>query len=206
MAYEIDGELKNRLEKAGEKIKSSDFRKNKGLGNEVGYYIFDYLPEYELRIRSHISVWEKQINKTTDGFGLKVFDLYDIMIDYLEEQGFLEKCFEFEKTDGINRVCKAIDRSLRLSEDTDIVVNHIRDSLPEKDLADGGTVVFLIGVGKCYPVMRSHKVLNNLWQLLNHAPVVMFYPGKYDGQELFLFSSKNPSIKGDSYYRALPLV
>ena len=37
--------LEERLDKAEAMIKKPSFRKNKGLGNEVGYYIFDYPPE-----------------------------------------------------------------------------------------------------------------------------------------------------------------
>ena len=36
----------------------------------------------------------------------------------------------------------------------------------------------------------------------DQVPVVMFYPGKYDGQALMLFSK----IKDDNYYRAFRLV
>ena len=36
-------------------------------------------------------------SKGTDGFELVVFDLYDIIIDFLEGKNFIEKCCEFEK-------------------------------------------------------------------------------------------------------------
>lgn len=36
------------LDKAEEIIQKPSFRKNKGLGNEVGYYIFDYPADKEL--------------------------------------------------------------------------------------------------------------------------------------------------------------
>ena len=42
--------LDERLDKAEEMIQKSSFRENKGLGNEVGYYIFDYPAEKELYI------------------------------------------------------------------------------------------------------------------------------------------------------------
>jgi hypothetical protein len=62
--------------------------------------------------------------------------------------------------------------------------------------------VFITGVGKCYPFVRSHNVLNNLHQVLDSVPVVMFFPGKYSGQDLRLFGT----IKDDNYYRAFKLV
>lgn len=40
--------LDERLDKAEEMIAKPSFRENKGLGNEVGYYIFDYMPKDEL--------------------------------------------------------------------------------------------------------------------------------------------------------------
>ena len=85
---------------------------------------------------------------------------------------------------------------LRISAADSLIVNYIKDNaLPN-------SIVFLTGVGKCYPILRSHKVLNNLHQVIDNVPVVMFYPGKYDGQELVLFSE----IKDDNYYRAFKLV
>ena len=43
--------LDERLDKAEEMIAKPSFRENKGLGNEVGYYIFDYMPKDELIVR-----------------------------------------------------------------------------------------------------------------------------------------------------------
>ena len=50
--------------------------------------------------------------------------------------------------------------------------------------------------------MRSHKVLNNLHQAFVRCPVVMFFPGTYNEQELILFNE----MKDDNYYRAFRLV
>jgi hypothetical protein len=132
----------------------------------------------------------------TEGFELVVFDLYNIIIDLLEEEGFLEQCFRFEKKDGMARIIKAVGNLLQFNDDENLIVKYIQDNTP-KD-----AVVFLTGVGKCYPILRSHKVLNNLHQAIDRVPVVMFFPGKYDGQELVLFSQ----IKDGNYYRAFRLV
>ena len=42
--------LDERLNKAEEMIKKPSFRENKGLGNEVGYYVFDYPASQELYV------------------------------------------------------------------------------------------------------------------------------------------------------------
>ncbi len=188
--------LEERLDQAETIIKTESFRRNKGLGNEVGYYIFDYPPEKELVVRERIAYMQGKNNRGTDGFDLKVFDLYDLVIDILEAEGFLEQCFRFEQKKGLERIIKAVGNLLRINDENSLIVKHIQEKTP----ADA--VVFLTGIGKCYPILRSHKVLNNLHQAIDRVPVVLFFPGKYDGQELVLFSE----IKDDNYYRAFKLV
>ena len=77
-----------------------------------------------------------------------------------------------------------------------LIVQYIQENTPEN------AIVFLTGVGKSYPLLRSHNVLNNLHQSYLRAPVVMFFPGTYNEQELILFNE----IKDDNYYRAFRLV
>lgn len=188
--------LEERLDIAERIIKKPDFRQNKGLGNEVGYYVFDYPAEQELMVRERIEYLKSKNSKGTDGFELVVFDLYDTIIDILEKENFMDQCISFEKKKGMDRIVKAVGNLLQINDKESLIVKYIQENTPQE------AVVFLVGVGKCYPVLRSHKVLNNLHQAIDRVPVVMFYPGKYDGQELVLFSE----IKDDNYYRAFRLV
>ena len=188
--------LEERLDQAEAMIKKPSFRKNKGLGNEVGYYIFDYPPEQELLVRERVEYIRKKNEQSDDEYRIVVFDLYEIIIEILKEKGYLEKCYEFEKKRGFDRITKAVGNMLRITAKDSLIVNYIRKRTPEK------AIVFLVGIGKCYPILRSHTVLNNLHQVIDNVPVVMFYPGKYDGQELILFGE----IKDDNYYRAFKLV
>lgn len=191
-------ELENRLNKLEEKIKQPNFRKNKGLGNEVGYYVFDYPAEYELLVRERIEYLASKYENDNHDFRIVVFDLYDIIIDNLIREGFLDICMDFEKTKGFSEITKAVNEMLRMEEDnkSNEILAHIKNNTPSN------SIVFLKGVGKCFPMLRSHKILNNLHQFIDDVPVIMFFPGKYDGQSLMLFSE----IKDDNYYRAFKLV
>lgn len=188
--------LEERLNKAETIMQKPSFRQNKGLGNEVGYYIFDYPAEQELFVRERIEYIRKKNEQSGDEYRVVVFDLYDIIIEILKDKGYLEKCYDFEKKKGFERITKSVGNMLRITAKDSLIVNYIRERTPEK------AIVFLVGIGKCYPILRSHTVLNNLHQVIDNVPVVMFYPGKYDGQELVLFSE----IKDDNYYRAFKLV
>lgn len=92
--------LEQRLDKAEEVIRKPSFRQNKGLGNEVGYYIFDYPAEQELAVRERVEYIRQKNEESIDGFRVVVFDLYDIVISILKDKGYLEK--------NLLIVCKAL--------------------------------------------------------------------------------------------------
>jgi len=69
---------------------------------------------------------------------------------------------------------------------------------------DGNHIVLITGVGKVYPIIRSHTILNKLQPVIKKNPVVMMYPGRYDLNNsmcLRLFDR----LGDDNYYRAFPL-
>jgi len=177
-------------------ITDKRFRENKGLGNEIGYYIFDYNPEDEIIVREHIRFLKQKINNEGMDFSIREIDLYEIMIEILAEKGYLKKVFEMEKKKGTDAILKPIKNTLRLTQKNDLVVEYIREMVQEND------VVFLTGIGKIWPIIRSHTVLNVLHSVIDRVPLIMFYPGTYSGQDLNLFDE----ISDQNYYRAFKLV
>ena len=189
-------DFNERLDKIWDRISDQDFLANRGVANEVRYYVFDYEPCDELIIRDKIKALKKQNNPDADGFQIIEFDLYEMVISILEEKGYIDKCVKFEEQKGMEYLYTAVTKMLRLTNDDNLIVNRILESTPEN------AVVFLTGVGKVFPFVRSHNVLNNLHQVLDSVPVVMFYPGTWNGQSLSLFGT----ITDGNYYRAFPLI
>lgn len=189
-------DLETRLDEMEAAIRKPAFRQSSGRANEVNYWVFDYPPEKELEVRERIAYLKNKNRKETDGFELVVFDLYDIIIDFLERKKYLEKCYDFEKKHGLDRIAMAVNNSMKIGNEDNLIVQYIREHTPES------AIVFLTGIGKCYPILRSHKILNNLHQAFVRVPVVMFFPGTYNEQELILFNE----IKDDNYYRAFRFV
>ena len=188
--------LEERLSTAEKKLHEPKFRHNRGLGNEVGYYIFDYPAEEEMYVRERINYIQKRNEDSGDEYRIIIFDLYDIMIKILEDKKYLDKCYSIEQKKGFQKVSNAVANLMKVNSTDGMIVNYIKDHTPEK------AIIFITGIGKCYPIIRSHTVLNNLHLVIDKVPVVLFYPGKYDGQELVLFNE----IKDDNYYRAFKLV
>lgn len=188
--------LEERLDQIEIEISKEDFKANKGLGNEVGYYVFDYPASEELRVREYIKYLKEKNNPDIDGYELLIYDLYDLMIDYIEEEGLLDACIQMEEETGLEYLISSVGELLNMDQNENYFTNYIDANTPEN------AVVFITGVGKIFPFVRSHDILNKLHQVFDRAPVVLFYPGKYNGQTLMLFSE----FKDDNYYRAFPLV
>lgn len=176
-------------------IKSKEFKENKGLGNELGYYIFDYEPKYELLVRNHIKDLKEKINKENSDIHIKEFDLYEIIIEIIEGKGYLQELFKKEEEKGTKNIIKPIKTTLRFTQKNDLIIDYFRKNVEEKD------IVFITGVGKVWPIIRTHTILNNLQPVVN-VPVIMFFPGEYSGLELHLFNK----IEDENYYRAFRLV
>ena len=95
-------EINERLDKIWERISDEDFRADRGVANEVRYYVFEYAPVHELMVRGKVKALKKQNDPEADGFQIIEYDLYEMMIQILEEKGYLEKCTWFEEQKGMD--------------------------------------------------------------------------------------------------------
>ncbi|HZJ83887.1 MAG TPA: DUF1788 domain-containing protein [Clostridia bacterium] len=188
--------IDQRLNQIEIEISKQGFLKNRGLGNEVGYYVFDYSPSDELKVREHIERLQRSYKPNLTGYELRVFDIYDLLLDYIEEEGLYDACVKFEDQYGMDYLIRSITWLLTPETKKNYLVDYIIKNTPEK------AIVFITGVGKIFPFVRSHNILNKLHQVFDKLPVVLFYPGRYDGQTLTLFSE----FEDDHYYRAFPLI
>ena len=176
------------------RIISAEFLTGSGIGNEIAFYIFDYPPEQELQVRDHIRFLLEQIPKQKPGLRLKHINLFELVIVHLKERKLLDRCFKMQKDKGNEHLLRALESILDAEKIADVFTATVQPD--ETDL------VLVSGVGSVWPLLRSHNLLNNLHSRMGQVPLVMFYPGKYDGQSLRLFGK----AKGDNYYRAFRLV
>jgi hypothetical protein len=170
--------------------------------NDPGFYIFHYAPGDELALREEIEKLIKKANDRSPDFSVIAIDLYEAMLSLINEEGFLEKCFSFEGKQGIEYLKTKLDALFGvLNPSSSIYINYLAQKAPKNG------ALFLTGVGKVFPFIRSHWVLQNLAPRLmsmhRTTPVILFFPGDYSGLELKLFA---PDMPIDSnHYRAISL-
>ena len=186
--------LTDRLNQILPKITSDTFLSGKGLGNEIAFYIFDYPPDAELRIREHIAFVLDHLPKQKPGLRVVHINLLDFVIEHLRQRKLLDKAMEMQKTKGDAFVLKQLSPLLH--------PNKIAPAFAEVAQPDRHDLVLVSGVGSVYPMLRAHSLLNNLHAVMGHTPLVLFYPGRYDGQALRLFGK----LQNNNYYRAFKLV
>ena len=197
--------LADRLNQILPKLTSDDFLSARGIGNEIAFYIFDYAPEDELRIREHIRFLMDHLPKNRPGLRVAHINLFGFLIHYLKERNLLEKSFRLQREEGNAALLKALKGILHEEK----IAQRFSDITKpaEHDL------VLVSGVGGAYPLLRSHTLLSNLHAIMGQTPLVMFYPGIYDTQTLQLFGKTGLTggfaeerKRKTNYYRAFRLI
>lgn len=185
-----------RLNLIESKIKDKHFLENTRCGNEIKFYIFDYEPKDEFLVREHLSSLKDKINSESSELTMRTIDLYELLLECLSEKGYLEKSLAAESKFGSEKLIEAIKNTIGLKMENNMLIKKIVDQIEKND------VIFLTGVGKIFPIIRSHKILNNLFPFITKNPLILAFPGSYTGYGLVLFNE----ISGDNYYRAFKLI
>ena len=176
------------------RITEEGFLHKKGLGNEIPFYVFDYPPEEEIKMREYISFIIEHMSQRHIHIRILHIKLFDLMVEHLRERGNLDKAFTLETEKGSKALWDALSASVK--------PDRFIKLLDEKHhLADYG-IIFISGVGTIWPWVRAHSLLNNLQSVTGNASVVLFYPGIYSGQSFKLFDR----LETNNYYRAFRLV
>lgn len=185
--------FEKRLELLKDKVMEDDFLKGKGLGNEVPFWIFDYPTEKELVVRQTIDKLLERLDN--QGIPIIKIDLYELCLNILDNKVGLDRIISLESEKGSNELHKKIQLLMKPA----ILIQEIKQLITQQEYQ----LVFLCGVGKVWPLVRSHNVLNNLQAVVrDEVVVVLFYPGEYSGNDLNLF---NKCFEGN-YYRAFRLI
>jgi len=187
--------FEERLNQILPKISSDEFLHSKGLGNEIGFWIFDYPPEREMEMRDFLTrTVLSSLNKSQPPIRAGIINLFDLVIQLLQERQLLDKAIDMQQTKGDEAVMAALRPVLK------------EDKLAQKVVAmvdlDNIDLLILWGVGSAYPMLRTHTLLSALHPLMGRTPLLMFYPGRYDGYSLRLFNK----LSEDHYYRAFRLI
>ena len=184
-------DIAQQIDKIKARLSDPEFLKNKGLSNEVGIHVFCYDPKEEMIVQDGIRMLKGMNNVP---FNIIECDLYEIMLQVLEENGILDAVGPMEESDGADYLLEQLQNVIT----PDSLIEKMKYE-PHQRQRD---VLFLTGVGKIHPFMRAHSLLDNIQHVFQDIPIVMFYPGTFNGQSLCLFDE----YLDGNYYRAFSLL
>jgi Domain of unknown function (DUF1788) len=184
-----------RLNQILPRLTSRDFLDSKGLGNEIGFWIFDYPPDRELDMRCFLSgTVLPALAKPVPALRADTIDLLQLVTGLLEERNLLDKAMDMQLSKGDDSTLAALRSVLK----EDKIAQKIAS---QHDIANLDLLI-LTGVGAVYPMLRTHTLLSALHPIMGNTPLLLFFPGRYDGHSLRLFNT----LTEDHYYRAFRLV
>ena len=183
-------DIMNGLSKVSARLSEESFLTNRGLSNEVGIHVFCYDPKDELTVRAY---FESLKSKSDVPYRLVERDLYKIFLELCEDKHIMNSIPNMEERKGK----EYLSEQLQKVATPEAFVEKMKYEPHEK-----GDVLLISGVGKVYPFMRSHKILDNIQHIFSDIPVLMLYPGTFNGQDLDLFGK----FLDGHYYRAFNLL
>jgi hypothetical protein len=177
-------------------LSSKRFLAMEGLGNEVPFFIWAYPPEMELDANKAITRVRNQL-QIKHGLTVLTIDLYVLAMRLLSERGVLDQLISIEASESKADFRELLQGMLDPEQ-------HIAPAIAQQ-IAETGQydILILTGVGKVFPFIRSHNVLNNIQTAAGARPMLMLFPGEYRqsqtfGSALVLFNL----LTDDQYYRA----
>ena len=176
------------------KLSDSMFLANKGIGNEVGFFVFPYDAAREDEVRARTAELVSLSDEGRLPCRIVHRDLWDVFLQICEQRRILDKIPDLERRRGSRAL---LERLQKIATPEAFV--QAMDYEPHEP---GHDVLLVTGVGRVYPIVRAHSILENAQHVFADVPVVLLYPGKYDGAQLHLFNS----ISDGNYYRAFNLL
>lgn len=178
--------IKERLDLLREEIQKEDFLDGKGLSNEVNIRIFCYDAAEEMTVTHFLN--QLRTDQTLRCHLIEC-NLYDIFLSACDDLAITDAIPEMEESEGSAFLLEQLHSAIGKSE----FIEKIQYEPHRR-----GDVLLLTGVGDVFPFMRVHTLLEALQPHFSDLPILVMYPGEFDGHYLRLFGR----LKPNDYYRA----
>lgn len=183
--------IAKRLDELKVKLQTADFLLGKGLSNEVNIHIFQYDPKDEMVVQQFVVTLKQD---ATLQCNIVERNLYKIFLSICDGKKIAAAIPKMEKKKGSAFLLKQLQSNANSKA--------FVEKMQYEPHHSGQDVLMLTGVGDVFPFMRVHVLLEALQPLFSDIPILVMYPGSYDGHHLSLFHQLNPN----DYYRAFNLV
>ena len=193
-----------------DKLNSKEFQEN---DNSLfyNYYIYQYAAEKEYEMRAQLKDFKESLVRPTSFVDVVMLDLFDTFCEFLDSQSFglkypsrLKYVLEKDEMESLaDNITSMLSNSAHQREFFIFVHDKIlRLSKENQELKH--PYVFVYGIGKMYPYLRTNEFLTTYEQFNDTSlyKIILFYPGHHEGNSFVLFDT----LHDQHSYRAILLV
>lgn len=168
------------------------FLEGESIGNNYPSFVFEYQPVFEPFIEKAVKDLKEFLIKRKSDLHVNSIHLFEFAREYLKAAGKWEKSLALEVEKGAEFLFGNLPHTLNGAA--------LADHFLKTALSDSPGIILIHGVGMAYPMIRAHAVLKNLPQRIgSNIPIILFYPGDYDGRFLRPFGC----IEEQNEYQAI---
>ena len=124
---------------------------------------------------------------------LIVCNLYKTFLSICDDMDITDEIPDMEEADGSAYLLEQLNSAIGNGEFIDKI---------QYEPHEPGDVLMLTGVGEVFPFMRIHTLLEALQPYFFDVPILVMYPGEFDGRHVKLFNRLTPN----DYYRAFNVI
>jgi Domain of unknown function (DUF1788). len=120
-------------------------------------------------------------------------NLYRVFLSICDDKRITDRVAQQEEKKGKQFV---LDQMKRMANNTAFIGKM------QYEPHEPGDVILITGVGEAFPFIRVHALLDAMQPYFSDVPVLVMYPGTFDGRYVKLFDKLEPN----PYYRAFNVI
>lgn len=180
-------------------MSSKQFLEMKSLGGELPIYIAPYEPRKAFEIEEMVCKLVSHLAQ--QGLSVVHIDIYELAMDILKEKKIFPVLIKKESEYPKETLQRTLRNTIKTEQD---VPRKLTETIQAETIDGKPDILILSGVGKVFPYLRSHNILNNIESVTKGFPTVLFFPGEYrvdpvHGSSLDVFGL----FSSGGYYRAI---
>ena len=175
-------DIKERLDILRGNIQEEDFLLGKGLSNEVNIRMFCYDAKDEMIVQHFV----EQL-KTDQSLNCRLIEvnLYETFLSICDDKRITNSIPAMEEKKGKEFILKQMNSVAK--------VGAFIDKIQYEPHMVGEDILLITGVGDVFPFLRVHTLLDALQPYFSDIPILVMYPGKFDGSYMKLFNKLKPN-------------
>lgn len=172
------------------------------------YYVFPYDPAQEYELERELLLFKNVLVRPVNYIDVLSIDLFDEFCNFLDTKTFGKHPYLRYLLDKDAAMSDKVLSSLCSNANSEAFYKYLNDRILEHISKDDDELrrpfVFIYGIGRMYPYLRTNVLLTNYenYNEVSKYKIIIFYPGRRVGNSYSLFNV----LEDSNIYRATKII